>query len=84
MIKTTNGMYTIEVTQAELIALLEAREAANAAAPKKKGIRKYFFNKHDFFDVKTAVIRESMKLVFNSVQFGGLYFLFQEILKLTK
>ncbi len=59
--------YTVELNESEMLMLLSYRQEQRERAEIKKDtnfLRKWIFNKYTFFELKTAVLRESTKLIF--------------------
>lgn len=62
----TEQTFKIEVTEKEMILILKSREEfrEKEEISKRAFLRKWVFNKYTFFDFKTAIIRESAKIIF--------------------
>lgn len=58
--------YEMELTEKEMILVLQHRQEEierEEIRKEKNFFRKWIFNKHTFFDFKTAIIRELTKLI---------------------
>lgn len=59
--------YNMELTEKEMIVILQMREEEKEREEIKQNksfFRKWIFNKYTFFELKTAILRESTKLIF--------------------